>query len=158
MVNNNYIARKKSMLTWIWAPVTGSRKLNEWFTVLCWIHPVRTNWGRLRYPLHSSEWMIEFATNFLLSTPVRITLSLRGSTSWKLKNCIKTFPNTHTALWTSLLAFIYNKTEKRTNLSLCRYLKIAGVLWNNHDNFLCFPFDPGKNIWTWHIIQKENLS
>ena len=148
MVNNNYTARiKKCMLTWAWAPVTVSTNLNVWLTVLCWIL-AGTNWGRLRYPLYSSEWMIEFTTNFLLSTPVRVTLSLRGTISikphagWKLVSVI---PNTHAGLSATLPVFSYNKTEK-TNLSLYLYLKIASVIWNNHGNFLRFPFDLRKNI------------
>ena len=147
------------MLTWVWAPVTGSRKLNVWLTVLCWIH-AGTNWGRLRYPLHSSEWMVEFATNFLLSTLVRVTLSLQGTISiwplaaWKL---VSTMPNTHAGLSATLPAFCYNKTEKRTrtNLSLCLYLKIASVFWNNHENFLCFPTDLGKNKYS--ILYKKRI-
>ena len=48
---------KKYMLTSVWTPVTVSTKLNVWFSVLCWMHAGK-NWIRLRYPLHSSEWMI----------------------------------------------------------------------------------------------------
>ena len=134
------------MLTWVWAPVTGLRKLNVRFTVLCWIH-AGTNWGRLRYTLHLSEWMIEFATNFLLSMPVRVTLSLRGTFSiWPLagRKLVSAIPNTHTGLWATLPAFCYNITEKRTNLSLYLDLQIASVFWNNHENFLCFPTDLAK--------------
>ena len=68
-------------MCWVWAPVTGSTKFLEWFTVWCVRHR-GTNMGRLMYPRHISEWIITFCPrNTLLIIGMSVLRARLGTTS-----------------------------------------------------------------------------